>query len=150
MSKKLWGNACWYLFHSLAYKIKPERIDLIKPIISAIKNVCSNLPCPDCSNDATYLLSSLRENSIKSKDDLIHALWMFHNKINKKLGVKHFTLEESNKLYNKANLKNILINFNKVMNYNISNSRMMLYTMSKRNAINNMNNLILSNKTAFY
>lgn len=149
MSKKIWGNACWYLFHTLAYKLDENRKDLIKPILIAIKNVCANLPCPDCSQHSIKLLSSLKENNVKTKDDLINALWIFHNKINSKNGTKQFSIEESNKLYERANFKNILMNFNKVMSYSVNNSKMLLYTMGKRNSIRNINNLILSNKSAF-
>ena len=149
MSKKIWGNACWYLFHTLAYKLDPNRTDLIKPILIAIKNVCANLPCPDCSDHSIYILSSLREDDVKTKDDLIKVLWIFHNKINSRLGTKQFSMEESNKLYEQSNIQNIFMHFNKVMRYKISSSRMMLYDMGKRNAINNINKLILSNKTAF-
>lgn len=149
MSKKIWGSACWYLFHTLAYKLNPTRTDLIKPILIAIKNVCANLPCPDCSEHSIYLLSSLREDEVKTKDDLIKVLWIFHNKINSRLGTKQFSMEESNKLYEQSNIQNIFMHFNKVMRYKISSSRMMLYDMGKRNSINNLNKLILSNKTAF-
>ena len=43
MSKKQWGNACWYLFHTLAEKIKPEYVEDIIILKNLIINVCYNL-----------------------------------------------------------------------------------------------------------
>ena len=32
--KKQWGNACWYLFHTLAYKLKEEHTNEIHNILN--------------------------------------------------------------------------------------------------------------------
>ena len=55
MSKKQWGNATWYLFHTLAEKLKPEydNPSEIRALYAQIKNICQNLPCEDCKNHAT-------------------------------------------------------------------------------------------------
>ena len=47
---KTWGPCTWYLFHTLAEKVKEESFPLIKEsLISLIIRICSNLPCPECA-----------------------------------------------------------------------------------------------------
>ena len=85
MSKKQWGNACWYLFHTLAEKIKPEYVEDIVILKNLIINVCYNLPCPICSTHARHNLSKLSTKHINTKEGLKRFLWEFHNIVNKQL-----------------------------------------------------------------
>ena len=40
-SKEIWGNNIWYLFHSLAHKIREEKFEVHKNnLIFIIKTVC--------------------------------------------------------------------------------------------------------------
>ena len=71
MSPNVWGPPVWMLLHSLAEKIKEEKFSEIGPqLFNIIKNVCSNLPCPDCSMHATRFFSRVNFSLIKTKTDL--------------------------------------------------------------------------------
>ena len=109
MSKyTLWGPATWYLFHTLAEKIKPDEfIKLKDEIIYLLKNICSYLPCPDCSSHATHILSSYRHyHKIASKEDFKRFLFEFHNIVNNKAKNEVFTQEILDK-YKTGNLSKI-------------------------------------------
>ena len=88
MSKKQWGNACWYLFHTLAEKLKPEYEKDIPIIIRNILSICKNLPCPVCSSHAKRHIMNIKINNINTKTELKLFLFNFHNNVNKQLGKK--------------------------------------------------------------
>ena len=57
---RYWGPCTWYLFHTLAEKVKDEQfLKLKNGFISIIKRICSNLPCPECAEHAQHKLKSL-------------------------------------------------------------------------------------------
>ena len=86
---KEWGPPTWYLFHTLAEKVIDSDFDKMKPeLITMIKLICSNLPCPDCSHHATMMLNNSKLASIKNKDDLKQYMLWFHNQVNIKLTQK--------------------------------------------------------------
>ena len=94
---KSWGPCTWFLFHTLAEKIKEERFMELKPgLIDIIKNICSNLPCPDCKQHATAKIKTLNDKAINNKDSLKKALLLFHNEVNKRLNKPQFIWEELN------------------------------------------------------
>ena len=87
MSPIQWGPPLWILFHSIAYKIKEESFSFMGPqFFNIIKQICNNLPCPDCSEHATTFLSRVDFSHIKTKTDFIHLLYAFHNSVNKRKG----------------------------------------------------------------
>ena len=114
--KQLWGNACWYLFHTLAFKLKKEHDNLIPQILTKIIYISKNLPCPDCAEHASNTLSNLRFNLVTSREGLITVLLQFHNSVNRRTDKPDFTREEYDTKYNLANLDAIVIHFIKVMN----------------------------------
>ena len=62
---KTWGPPCWYLFHSLAAKVKEEEFENIKlSLWSIITSTCSNLPCPECRQHATTIVYSVNKNQV--------------------------------------------------------------------------------------
>ena len=92
MSKKEWGNITWILFHSIAECIQEDNFQLVKqPIIELITIICSNLPCPDCSQHATSLLKQSLIQNISCKLHLKEFLRQFHNKVNIRLNKPIFT-----------------------------------------------------------
>ena len=104
----LWGPATWYLFHTLAEKIKDDKFLLLKnEMLMLIKNVCSSLPCPDCSIHASHLLASYRNyHIIRTKDDFKKFLFNFHNIVNGKANNQAYSVDILNK-YQNANLAQI-------------------------------------------
>ena len=105
VSKETWGNNIWYLFHSLAHKIREEKFDTQKNnIIFIIRTICGTLPCPDCSKDATNMLNKIDFNSIRNKNDLKMFFFNFHNAINAKLSKPQFSYDSLDAKYNNVNI----------------------------------------------
>jgi hypothetical protein len=105
LSKESWGNNIWYLFHSLAHKLKEDKFESQKNnIIFIIKTICNTLPCPDCSKDATSMLNKIDFNTIRNKNDLKMFFFNFHNAINAKLNKPQFNYENLDSKYSNANI----------------------------------------------
>lgn len=137
MSKKQWGNATWYLFHTLAEKLKPEydNQDEIRALYLQIKKICYNLPCQDCTQHAIKLLSTVNESAITvSKAVFIRFLWQFHNKVNKSTGTKEVSFEEATAMYPRAITTLIIKNFIDVMNIKSPDLKIMLMKTNSKNA----------------
>jgi len=149
MSKEQWGRASWYLFHTLSHNLKPERTELVEPLLNVILGICSNLPCQECSGHAERTLASLRKDMIKTPRDLAEVMWMFHNKVNERLGARQMTLTEHDELYSRAKLIEVVNHFMAVMNQRMGNERAMVHSMSRRNAINALFTFVKGNVEAF-
>jgi hypothetical protein len=110
--KMKWGEPTWFLFHTLAEKVKDEHFQSIRlELLNTIDIICKNLPCPDCAKHATEYMKKINFASIKTKKDLKLLLFQFHNVVNQK---KHFPLFSINDLdtkYSTANTINIIHNF---------------------------------------
>ena len=112
MSKKEWGQATWYLFHTLAEKIDEEYYIKNKAEFFRIVGlICSNLPCPICSEHAIQYIKTHPFFSIQTKQGLKDMLFAFHNEVNKNKGFEQYKYEDLDKKYNSANTINIIRNF---------------------------------------
>ena len=149
LSKQDWGNATWYLFHTLAYKLKDGSEDIIPKLLTEYYKICDNLPCPYCSSHAISLLKRINFNNIKTRDKLILLLNEFHNSVNKRLNKKTMTIEESNNLYSKANTFNIVKNFINVLSRSTGVMVLMMRNMSKNRMVDNFNVFINDNHQHF-
>uniref|UniRef100_A0A6C0IIY3 thiol oxidase n=1 Tax=viral metagenome TaxID=1070528 RepID=A0A6C0IIY3_9ZZZZ len=110
----VWGEPIWFLFHTLAEKIKDEHfLSKKNDIINLIKSICANLPCPKCTDHATDYMNKLNIESIKTKRDLKDLLYKFHNDVNKRKNFSEFPHEELDAKYKSASTV-------KVINYFIS------------------------------
>jgi hypothetical protein len=145
MSKKEWGNAAWYLFHTLAAKLKPEHSTHAVELYSKIYEICSNLPCPECSTHAVATLGKINPKNIRTREDLIQLLWKFHNNVNTRIKKQSITMEECNQLYSRANTRNIILNFLHVMNAQSPSEKLMLFSLHKNICVNNFRDYINKN-----
>ena len=110
--KVIWGEPVWFLLHTLAEKVKPESFSIIKKeLLQNIYTICTNLPCPDCSNHAKIYLDDIRFLNILTRDDLKNALFEFHNSVNIRKGYPLFNRAELDSKYKIAITKNIIIHF---------------------------------------
>jgi hypothetical protein len=110
--KMKWGEPTWFLFHSLAQKIKEENFGIIRSeLINTIYIICKNLPCPICATHATQYMNSINFSTIQTKKDLIDLLWRFHNEVNVRKSIPVFPYEQLEEKYSRANLVNIILLF---------------------------------------
>ncbi len=115
-----WGRATWYLFHTLAHKVKDQYFLQIKlDLCNNILRICSSLPCLMCQSHATDYINKINFDNIKTKSDLKNMLFNFHNVVNERKSYQKFTYEKIDEKYQQANLHGIINNFF----VNMSNSR---------------------------
>jgi hypothetical protein len=107
-----WGQPTWYLFHTLAHKIKDEYFSLLKnELLTNIISICRNLPCPKCSTHASEYMNKININSIQTKNDLKNMLFKFHNDVNSRTGASLFSYNDLDDKYSTAVTVNIIQNF---------------------------------------
>ena len=66
-------------------------------------------------------------------------LWSFHNIVNKKTGKVPFSYDKIN-IYEKALLKNVIINFQRVFMRPINNQRLLMDSLGRSRVVNRINN----------
>jgi hypothetical protein len=110
--KMKWGEPTWFLFHTLAEKVKDEYFQSIRyELLNTIVIICKNLPCPDCANHASEYMKKVDFNSIRTKQDLKLMLFQFHNVVNQKKQFPLFSINDLDSKYSNANLVNIIQTF---------------------------------------
>jgi len=110
--KVKWGPAVWFALHTMAEKVKEESFSKMRePLLKWIYNICTHLPCPDCSMHAKSYLDAVNFNTIQCKADLKRMLFDFHNSVNLRKGYSQFAIEELDAKYSSAVTFNILQNF---------------------------------------
>jgi len=147
MKIEIWGNATWYLFHTLAYRLKDEYKSEIPILYNFISQICHNLPCPECKQHAISYFNKIKKSYvISSKENLINFLWKFHNDINIRLRKSIFSKEQLNELYSKVSVYKIVMNFINIMIENTRNFRMMPANASRINCVKQFRTYIMENK----
>jgi len=117
VSPAVWGPPTWEFFHTLSVKIREQNFKILGPIVlNFIKRICSNLPCPECSQHATNFFITNSKTVIDKKEKLIALLYIFHNKVNVRKKKDPF-LYENMKIYQDKNLVDVYNNFIRVYNY---------------------------------
>lgn len=149
MSKSEWGNAVWYLMHTLAFKLNKEYENEVPVLFDYFYRICCNLPCPSCSEHARKNLSRLRRDKIKTKEDLIHVLWEFHNMVNKQTKKNEFSKENHDLLYKDKNVSQVLYTFFAIMSKKTGNERGLIYTWTRSLVLKDFHKYIISKKNMF-
>ena len=94
MSPSYWGPSTWIFMHTLAAKIKETSFPVIgSSLILVLIQICNNLPCPECAQHAKQFWANVKTANIKTKDDLINLLFVFHNIVNKRKQIPQFKYE---------------------------------------------------------
>ena len=148
--KMKWGEPVWFLFHTLAHKVKAEefaniRIELIGHIVS----ICQNLPCPSCSSHATEYMKRVNFGIIATKEDLKRFLFDFHNKVNKDKSYPVFEFDKLDEKYETANTINIIYNFFNHYNNKQFNVNMITANMHRERIITYLKKWLNDNITKF-
>ena len=111
VKEMLWGEPTWFLFHTLAEKIKESEFSTLRQeFLNHILKICNNLPCTTCAQHATQYMNSVNFNNIQTKEQLKLFLFAFHNSINKRKDYESFHVNELSK-YSEAVTVNIVRNF---------------------------------------
>jgi hypothetical protein len=135
-SRLRWGPSTWYLFHTIAEKIKESDFFKLKQeILDNIKSICMNLPCPTCREHASVYIQKLNYNSIKNKEDLKRFLFNFHNDVNIRKNTPIFSYEELNQKYSKANTINVIKNFIEIFQHKNKGFNMIANEMQKQRQV---------------
>ena len=127
MSKQAWGNATWFMMHTLAQKLRPEHAYIVPALLMQFENVCRNLPCPDCAEHAGRMFATANIRAVVDKDTLIQFLYELHDAVNRRLGKACPSMNECQELYTRANTVAILNHFFNVMKAIKSQDRAMIY-----------------------
>jgi hypothetical protein len=138
-NKMTWGEPIWFLFHTLAQKVKEESFPIIRlELLNSIYSICSNLPCPICTNHAVEYLDKINFNTINSKDQMIQMLYLFHNEVNKRKNLDLFNFDDLKTKYSKAITINIIQNF--MIHYDVKskNMRMIANDFHKKRLVSNL------------
>lgn len=110
--KMKWGEPTWFLFHTLAEKVKDEHFQYLRyDLLNTIVIICKNLPCPDCANHASEYMKRIDFNSVRTKQDLKLMLFQFHNVVNQKKQFPLFSIDDLESKYSKSNIVNIIQTF---------------------------------------
>ena len=144
---EIWGPNIWFFFHALAEKINENKfINNKSTLIELITIVSSNLPCPECSNDAKEIINKTNFNVINTKEDFKKYIFNFHNHVNKKICNPIFLYEDLDKKYCKINIYLTFNNLIRVFSKNSNNPKLMQTSMIRQNSVNKINNLFNSIK----
>ena len=146
MQKSQWGPSVWYLLHTLPHKLKDEYSSETVLLFSHINSICSNLPCPDCQEHSSKVLSMANKKVVtSSKESLINFLYTFHNIVNKKIKNPEFSREALNEKYSRANTQKVVAHFIQVMSLNMNNEKMMINSFRRQNYMKSFVNYIKQN-----
>lgn len=148
---KTWGPPCWYLFHSLAAKVKEEEFENVKlGFWGIISGICSNLPCPECRHHATTIIRAVNKNNVlKNKASLERFLFDFHNSVNRRKRYKLFTIEEYDSRYKNADLNKVITLFISSFNQSTRNNKLMMDAMQRQLFMRDFINWINANRNKF-
>tara|TARA_B110001452_G_scaffold206981_1_gene177123 strand:- start:6350 stop:6811 length:462 start_codon:yes stop_codon:yes gene_type:complete len=142
---EIWGNNIWYLFHTIAHKIKEDQfLNAKNDLIYLIKTICGNLPCPECSKDATETLNKINFNTINSKQEFKTLLFNFHNYVNKKLKKPIYNEIDLDEKYSKANIYILYKNFKIIFSSNSNVPQLMSASFHRKNNLPKIENALNS------
>ncbi len=155
VTKSVWGPCVWYLFHTLAYKAVPEEFSGIKAdLIQYIQRICSNLPCPECTQHATEYMNKHARilSQITTKDQLHYFLVDFHNVVNGRKQKPTFTYDEANEKYRRAKTADVVQYFFKIYGEKSNGGNLKMFTngFQKQLLLSDFSAWMVRNYSKFY
>jgi hypothetical protein len=144
-----WGAPTWTFLHTMAEMINEEYFPTIRnEMFAVIVQICTNLPCPICSNHAREYLSKINVGSIQTKQDMKHMLFVFHNTVNARKSFETFPVSGLDK-YKTGDFKAIANNFMTFYQVKTSQSHLFALEMNRQQAIRNIKKWIIDNLSHF-
>lgn len=149
MEKYIWGMITWYMFHTIAEKIRPEFFTIARTsLINFIMQISHNLPCPICAEHARNHLARVNFEQIQTKEQFKMFVFAFHNRVNMDLGKPQADISILEK-YKSANMDRMIQLFVQVHNHESFSNKMMMRKHMKNEGIKNFVNWYTSNKFMF-
>ena len=149
MSKRRWGAPTWIWLHTFVAKIKLEHYDSVKhTVLDWIKRLASVLPCPDCADHAMAHLGKIDANRLVTKENFTEMLWVFHNKVNTRLG-KPVKPKQVLEIYNKISLQYIYKVFATEYTRPLHNVRLVTLDMARRDIVSRLTRWLHTNQKRF-
>jgi hypothetical protein len=148
MSPSSWGPSTWIFMHTLTVKIKEDQFSIIAPrLIHQLIQICNHLPCPECAQHARHFWTKVNPAGIKTKQDLIHLIFMFHNMVNQRKRMPLFKYENMEQ-YKDMNLINTYNNF--IRNFNTRGNMNLISEAFHRNLmLSNLKKWLMSHLVYF-
>ena len=115
MNKTDWGNAVWFLLHTLSHKLLPEYSSHAKHVLPLMIRIATHLPCDECSQHARRMLLEMQAKPIRGRADLVEFWREAHNRVNYRTGKPMFSLRECIERYDKADTGRVVQHFKSVM-----------------------------------
>lgn len=108
----IWGEPTWFLFHTLAEKVKEDMFPVVREeLFDIFRSICENLPCPICANHAKQYIAGIQFAAIQTKEQWAMLLHRFHNEVNKRKGFELFPYDQLSAKYSRANTVAIIHHF---------------------------------------
>jgi hypothetical protein len=146
-----WGEPIWFLFHTLAEKVREDKFLFIKDkLLDTIHVICTNLPCPICASHAKTYLSGINFKAIQTKTQLKEFLWTFHNSVNKRKNYPLFSREELDEKYKNAVTINIIQYFIGIFSKKSMNVNLIADDLYRARLIGDLKNWFNENIGYFY
>jgi hypothetical protein len=138
-----WGPPTWTLFHVVAAKVNDESV--VEPLVAHIRNLCSHLPCRECSKHATDFWKRVPRPT--NKQELVDVLYNFHNNVNRNKKKPSYEYEKVVE-YSKISL---IDSFNKFVNvyHTKGDMNQMTETFQRGIAVVQFRKFIIANITKF-
>jgi len=144
----IWGPPTWTLLHTMTEKIHEEDFNKLMPqMFGLIKRICSNLPCPDCSQHATIFLAKLKREQIATKNDFKNMLYLFHNMVNAKKKKPLFNYANMS-AYQNLNIANVFNNFVSVYNTK-GNMKLLTESFQRALIVKDLRRWLMNNHESF-
>lgn len=115
MNKTDWGNAVWFLLHTLSHKLLPEYSSHAKEVLPLMIRIATHLPCDECSRHARNMLMEMQTKPIRGRADLVEFWREAHNRVNYRTGKPMFSLRECIDQYEKADTRRVVQHFKSIM-----------------------------------
>jgi hypothetical protein len=145
---EVWGPPIWTLFHVLAEQINEHMYpSYAGQLFNVVKHICSALPCPECTTDATIFLNKIKIHDLKTKEDFKKMIYIFHNYVNAKKRKPLFNYS-SLEIYKKYNIITIFNRFISVY-HTRGNMKLLAESFQRQNIIKHIKEWFSKNIMAF-
>lgn len=149
MKPEVWGPAIWTLFHTLVELINENDYNKIGlELYAFIRQICNYLPCPECAKHATKFMSSVKIDSVKTKDGLRKIIYILHNAVNVQKQKKIFTFDDL-EMYKSKNVVNVVNNFIKCFKSTTGNMKLITDGFQRQMIIKNFKKWFIKNINSF-